>query len=192
MKSGPDSPLAPSLQARLRDFRYRPEEDVSGLLLPEAGQPPVAAAPATESTREYLSFELQETTYAVPLSAVLEILRARPLVEIPRAQGALLGVVDLRGSVTPVYDLAFGLLLRRQLRKVAGPEEECERVPREARILVARTAKGPAGLWVDRVRDVVRLLPSTVEAVAGEGPVVGRALVAQKPLVLLELERVPL
>ncbi len=192
MKSVPASPPAPSLQARLRDFRYRPEEDLSGLVLPEAGETPVAAAPAPEALREYLSFELQETTYAVPLSAVLEILRARPLVEIPRAQGALLGVVDLRGSVTPVYDLAFGLVLRRQLRKVAGPEEECERVPREARILVARTAKGPAGLWVDRVRDVVRLLPSAVEAVAGDGPVVGRALVAQKPLVLLELERVPL
>jgi len=192
MRDRPDSPAVPGLPARLHAFRYRPDEDVSGLHLPESGVAPVAAEPAAEAPREYLSFDLQETTYAVPLSAVLEILRARLLVEIPRARGALLGVVDLRGTVTPVYDLAFGLRLRLQLRKVAGPEEECEKVPREARIVVARTAKGPAGMWVDRVRDVVRLLPSTVEAVSGDGPVVGRAPVAQTSLVLLDVERVPL
>ncbi len=190
MKRLPSAQRAASLAERLADFRYRPDEDVSGLQLPAAaGTKGVAAEPAPQVLREYLSFELQQTTYAVPIEAVLEILRARLLVEIPRAKAPLLGVLDLRGTVTPVYDLGLGLGLRQQLRKVAGPAEECEAVPREARILVARTASGPAGVWVDRVRDVVRLAAGSMEEVSGGGPVVGRALAGQTPLLLLELER---
>jgi purine-binding chemotaxis protein CheW len=181
-----------ALAERLRAFRYRPDEDISGLLaLPPPMDSPTARTPAEEERREYLSFELEGATYAVPLQAVLEILRARALVEIPRAQAPLLGVLDLRGTVTPVYDLGLGLGLRPRIRKVAGPEAECEAVPREARILVARTKTGPAGLWVDCVRDVVRLPVGQVEALASESKaVVGRIQLGTQTLVLLELERV--
>jgi purine-binding chemotaxis protein CheW len=181
------------LAERLSSFRYQPEEDVSALLAlpPKTDAQPPAPPPADEERREYLSFELEGTTYAVPLSTVLEILRARPLVEIPRARPPLLGVLDLRGTVTPVYDLGLGLGLRPRIRKVAGPLEECDAVPREARILVARTPAGPAGMWVDRVRDVVRIPAGSISDVPSEtGAVVGRALVGAQTLVLLELERV--
>ena len=141
----PPRPPAP-LGERLRAFRYHPDEDVSGLsALPLQTQGEAPAVPADVELREYLSFELEGATYAVPLGAILEILRARPLVEIPRAEPPLLGVLDLRGTVTPVYDLALGLGLRASIRKVAGPAEECESIPRESRILVAHTPKGPAG-----------------------------------------------
>ncbi|MGO9830735.1 MAG: chemotaxis protein CheW [Myxococcaceae bacterium] len=190
MRAPPQERARASLAERLVAFCYRPDEDVSRLALPPAGTGTLLPEPAAEALREYLSFQLAETTYAVPLGTVLEILRARLLVEIPRAKAPLLGVLDLRGTVTPVYDLALGLGLRTQLRKVAGPPEECEVVPREARILVARTQAGPAGMWVDSVRDVVRLAPASIATVSGEGAVVGRALAAQQPLVLLELERV--
>ena len=177
---------------RLRVFRYQPDEDVSGLsALPSQTEGESPAAPADVERREYLSFELEGTTYAVPLGAVLEILRARRLVEIPRARPPLLGVLDLRGTVTPVYDLGLGLGLRPNIRKVAGPEQECEAVPREARILVARTASGPAGMWVDRVRDVVRVATGSIHPASTEGgAVVGRATAGAQQLVLLELERV--
>jgi purine-binding chemotaxis protein CheW len=183
---------APSMAERLRDFRYHPDEDVTGLaVLPAATEGEPVVEPAEEALREYLSFELEEATYAVPLGAVLEILRARPLVEIPRARAPLLGVLDLRGTVTPVYDLGLGLGLREHIRKVAGPEEECEKVPKEARILVARTGAGPAGMWVDRVRDVVRLARASIQAVPeGARAVVGRATAGGQSLLLLELEQV--
>lgn len=190
MSRGDDAPAPPSLAERLSAFRYRSDEDVSGLLLPEGGGAPTAPAPASQALREYLSFELQEATYAVALSEVQEILRARPLVEIPRALAPLLGVLDVRGTVTPVYDLGFALGLRTKLRRVAGPWEDSEEVPREARILVARTPAGPAGMWVDRVRDVVRLAPASIEGVPEGGPLSGRALSGEKLLLLLELERV--
>jgi len=177
---------------RLRAFRYQPDEDISDLsALPPLTPRAALAAPPNEERREYLSFELEGTTYAVPLSAVLEILRARPLVEIPRARAPLLGVLDLRGTVTPVYDLGLGLGLRPRIRKVAGPLEECDTVPKEARILVARTAAGPAGMWVDRVRDVVRVPVGSIRQMPStEAAVVGQAMAGAQTLVLLELERV--
>jgi purine-binding chemotaxis protein CheW len=191
--SKPAPPRRPAaLAERLRSFAYQPDEDVSGLeALPPPTDTETPTASADEERRDYLSFELEGTTYAVPLTAVLEILRARPLVEIPRAQAPLLGVLDLRGTVTPVYDLGRGLGLRPGVRKVAGPPEECDAVPREARILVARTAAGPAGMWVDRVRDVVRIPAGSIRDLPAESSaVVGRAILGAQTFVLLELERV--
>jgi purine-binding chemotaxis protein CheW len=192
MRKAAPTRRAAALAERLRSFCYQPDEDVSGLMaLPPPTDNPQRPLVTDEERREYLSFELEGTTYAVPLSAVLEILRARPLVEIPRAKAPLLGVLDLRGTVTPVYDLGLALGLRPRIRKVAGPPEECDAVPREARILVARTQAGPAGMWVDKVRDVVRIQVRHVEELSSESSaVVGRAAAGIQTLVLLELERV--
>jgi purine-binding chemotaxis protein CheW len=179
-----------SLAEGLRAFRYHPDEDVSGLhCLPAASEGQTPSTPGAAELLDYLSFELEGATYAVKLGAVLEILRARPLVEIPRARPPLLGVLDLRGTVTPVYDLGLGLGLRSDIRKVAGPAEECAEVPKEARILVARTPSGPAGVWVDRVRDVVRFSASVLQpATPGSEAVVGQAVVGAQSLLLLDLE----
>lgn len=181
----------PSLAERLKAFRYHPEEEVPPLpMLPprdEDARPAVVA----EEMREVLSFELAERNYAVALGTVLEILRARALVEIPRAEPPLLGVLDVRGTVTPVYDLALALGVRDRIRKVSGPPEECEVVPRDARILVVRTGNGPVGLWVDRVRDVVRLPAGAIEVGTGEPEgVTGRARRGADTLLFLDPERV--
>ncbi|HXX31408.1 MAG TPA: chemotaxis protein CheW [Myxococcaceae bacterium] len=180
----------PSLAERLRGFLYRPDEELPPLaVLPPPGDEARVAPPA-EEVREVLSFGLGEATYALPLGLVLEILRARALVEIPRADPPLLGVLDLRGTVTPVFDLALALGLRERSLLVSGPPEEREPVPREARILVTRTATGPAGLWVDRVRDVVRLPLAAIEEPRGGPAVTGIARRGSETLVLIDPERV--
>jgi purine-binding chemotaxis protein CheW len=192
MSPGMDPPRPPStLAERLKAFRYHPEEEVPPLAaLPPQGEEGRPAS-VVEEVREVLSFDLGERAYAVALGTVLEILRARPLVEIPRADPPLLGVLDVRGTVTPVYDLALALGLEEKLRKVSGPPEECEAVARDARILVARTESGPVGLWVDRVRDVIRLPLGVIEVGAHEPPgITGRVRRAADVLVLLDPEQV--
>src|SRR5208283_5075653 len=77
MSQLPSARRGPTLAERLAAFRYHADEDVSSLLLPPPDAGPVAPAPAEEALGEYLSFELSGTTYAVPLGAVQEILRAR-------------------------------------------------------------------------------------------------------------------
>jgi len=158
-----------SLEAALAAFRYHPEEDVSGLI--ELPQSPLEPEPAARGEElQLLAFALGSDEYAVPLTAVTEILRARRLTEIPRARPPLLGILNLRGTITPVYDPCIRLGRATDPGPRAGPD--CPPVPRPVRILVLRTLLGPAGLWVDRVRGVQRVRPEQLERPAG-GPTGG-------------------
>ncbi|HZJ53522.1 MAG TPA: chemotaxis protein CheW [Myxococcaceae bacterium] len=158
-----------SLDALLARFRYRPEEESGGL-----GELPASSIeadrPSGADELQLLTFGLGAGEYAVVLGTVTEILRARTLTEIPRARPPLLGVLNLRGTITPVYDPSLRLGLPVTAPSRAGPD--CARPPRAARILVVRTALGPAGLWVDRVRGVQRVRPVALERPRG-GPTGG-------------------
>lgn len=146
---------------RLDDFFYRADEDVSGLLeLDVASELPVVAV-AEEAAQEFLSFALAEELYAVPLNEVREIVRVPHLTELPRARRDLLGVMNLRGEVLPVYDVRLRLRLAEVPAPIAGPD--ADRPPKGSRILVLRSEEGDAGIYVEAVRGVVRLKPSTIE-----------------------------
>ena len=146
----------------LDGFFYRPDEDVSDLgALVEDTDEPAPAAPE-EAPEEFLAFVLEGETYAVPLGAVREIVKVPPLTELPRAQPPLLGVMNLRGEVMPVYDVKLRLRLLERAPLVAGPDAPPP--PRAARVVVVATEEGGAGIWVGAVGGVVRLRPRTLEA----------------------------
>ena len=114
----------------------------------------LVAALSSETTRDkeassliedYLSFFLADEEYAVPITTLREIVRPLPITEVPRTAPYVLGVITLRGTVLPVLDLRVRLGLR-VLEKT-----------RAARILVIDTEEGPAGVWVERVSEVVRI-----------------------------------
>ncbi|WXH32494.1 hypothetical protein WA016_06484 [Myxococcus stipitatus] len=147
--------------ALLDDFFFRPDEDVSGLQDFAAGSDGVAARAPEEVPEEYLAFRLEGESYAVPIRAVREISKVPPLTEIPRAEPQLLGVMNLRGELLPVYDVKVRLGLAERAPVVAGPDAAV--APRDTRILVLRTETGPAGVWVDSVAGVVKFKPSMLE-----------------------------
>ncbi len=176
----------------LDDFFYRPDEDVGGLLDFAAGSDEVLPHTPEETPEEYLAFDLEGECYAVPIRSVREIGKVPPLTEIPRAEPWLLGVMNLRGDVIPVYDLKLRLKLTDKAPVVAGPDALPP--PRLARILVAHTEEGPAGVWVDAVKDVVRLKPSMLEPapsrLGGERDcVVGIGRRSSQLYILLDLEQ---
>jgi chemotaxis signal transduction protein len=171
----------------LERFRYRPDEEAPGLAeLPSSSVAP--DRPAGTDELQLLNFGLGPGEYAVALGTVTEILRARTLTEIPRARPPLLGVLNLRRTITPVYDPALRLGLPSTVPPCAGPG--CERPPRPARILVVRTTLGPAGLWVDRVRGVQRVAPGALERPRGgpTGGVIGVLQVAEAPVTVVDPE----
>jgi len=181
--TAPDATLAELLVR----FRYRPDEESPGVV--EAVPSPVEADRLAGSEElQLLTFGLGPAEYAVALGVVTEILRARPLTEIPRSKPPLLGVLNLRGVITPVYDPSLRLALPSTVPVCAGPD--CQRPPRPARILVVRTALGPAGLWVDRVRGVQRLRPSALERPPGgpTGGVVGVIRTVEGPCTVVDPE----
>ncbi len=185
------------LSELLDEFFYRPDEDVSALGALLAGGDEVAVEAPEERPEEFLAFLLEGECYAVPIARVREIVKVPPLTELPRAAPGLLGVMNLRGEVMPVYDLKHRLQLVDAPVVRAGPEALPP--PRSARIVVVRDehggVAGSAGLWVDSIRDVVRLRPSTLEPPpagvgTGERPaVVGLGRRGAELFILLDLEQ---
>src|SRR5262245_38136438 len=65
----------------------------------------------TTMITQYLSFHLTGEEFAFGILRVKEILEYDTLTRVPNAPSAVRGVINLRGSVVPVLDLAllFGL-----------------------------------------------------------------------------------
>jgi purine-binding chemotaxis protein CheW len=60
---------------------------------------------------QYLTFRVAGETYAIDILRVREIIEHRPVTRVPMAPSCVRGVINLRGSVVPVVDLAlrFGM-----------------------------------------------------------------------------------
>ena len=114
----------------------------------------------TEEPQEFLAFRLESEVYAVAIEDVREIVKVPLLTEVPRGQKGLLGVMNLRGEVLPVYDVKQRLGLIDTSPIVTGPDD----LPRSARVVLVRDEQGDAGVLVDGVTEVVKLLPSRFES----------------------------
>ena len=63
-----------------------------------------AAEPARPG--QYLGFSLAGENYAIELLRIREIIEQIPITRVPGMPGVVLGVINLRGRVVPVVDLA--------------------------------------------------------------------------------------
>lgn len=100
---------------------------------------------------EALAFALGDEEYAIDILRLREIIRTRPITEVPRAPPFVLGVISVRGEVLPVIDLRLRL---RGVPTEPGPT---------SRVLVVKRDGEPFGLLVDAVREVLRLRAEDVE-----------------------------
>ncbi len=83
-----------------------------------------------------LAYRLGDEAYVSPLEQVTEILPLPSLTPLPLAQPWVLGIANLRGELTPVFDL-LGVLGRGAVGQDA-----------RARVIVARRESWPLGLLV--------------------------------------------
>ncbi|EWY36796.1 hypothetical protein N825_25515 [Skermanella stibiiresistens SB22] len=116
-----------------------------------AGGRTVAVA-GGEDTLMLVSFEAGGEEYAVPVSAVREVVRLEGrregrLARMPHGDGNLLGVATLRGRLVPLFDL------RGLLGLEAGERADTA----AARIIVLSFNGVRAGLVVDRAREILRV-----------------------------------
>lgn len=65
----------------------------------------------SKSEVEFVTFSAGEQSFSIEITQVREIRRWSPVTALPHAPHEVLGVMNLRGSVIPIYDLAarFGL-----------------------------------------------------------------------------------
>ena len=110
---------------------------------------PVAADAAGHASQpqaarvEYLTFLTHGRRFAAPITEVREIRNWSTPTSLPHAPAHLLGVVNLRGTVLPVVDLA--------LRLGIGPTPSATRNV----FVVVEVGDRPLGLLVEAVADIV-------------------------------------
>ena len=65
----------------------------------------------SKSEVEFVTFSAGKQSFSIEITQVREIRRWSPVTALPHAPHEVLGVMNLRGSVIPIYDLAarFGL-----------------------------------------------------------------------------------
>ncbi len=98
-----------------------------------------------------MSFRLANEIYAVKLTSIRQIIKLVPITMVPRVPDYVLGIISLRGTVIPIFDL------RRVLKL---PEAESTR---KSRIIIVNQGKLTAGLIVDEVEQVLRMSESKIE-----------------------------
>jgi chemotaxis signal transduction protein len=99
--------------------------------------------------KEALVFSVEEETLATPVGLVTEVLRAAWPLRLPRAPYGCLGLLDVRGQMIPLMDLAVLLGLRQPLR----PERLADRLLR-AHVLRITAGGLDLGLLVSQVIEV--------------------------------------
>jgi purine-binding chemotaxis protein CheW len=105
-----------------------------------------------ERARQLVIFSLGSEEYALPITRVQEIIRYAEPRSVASQTPWIRGVINLRGKIVPVCDLAqrLGLALER---------------PEAAKIVIVETDVGTAGVIVDDVDEVLTVHPEQLEDV---------------------------
>jgi purine-binding chemotaxis protein CheW len=96
-------------------------------------------------------FQLGREEFAVEVTQVREIIRMQDITRMPKAPSFVEGIINLRGQIIAVLDLAQRLSL-----------EAAERGP-ETRIIVVEAGDVKVGMIVDSVSEVMRINEDEVE-----------------------------
>lgn len=102
--------------------------------------------------RELITFEVAGQVFGLDIMAIREIRAWSPPARLPRVPGYVVGVVNLRGAILPVFDLAA---------RLGWPSTKP--TPRHA-MIVTQLAGQLCGLIVDSVRDIVTVSADALQA----------------------------
>ena len=116
--------------------------------------------------RELVGFRVGDQDFCIDITSVLEIRGWTPVTPLPEAPAYMRGVVNLRGAILPIIDLAVLLGL---------PTSEPS--ARHA-ILVARCGGRTVGLLVEAVSEIVQIDGTTLQQTPEMGRSEGASLVA--------------
>ncbi len=137
---------------------------------------------------QFLTFFLGEEEYAIGILQVREIMPFGDLTKVPKTPPAIRGVINIRGSVVPVVDLAvkFGLP-RSPITK------------RSCIVIVEVDLQGEQtvmGVLTDSVNQVVELHPDQIEVAPNFGTPIrvdylkGLVAIGKKFLLILDIGRI--
>ena len=97
-------------------------------------------------------FTLDERRYAMTLSCVERVVFVVDITPLPKAPSVVLGVINVKGDIVPVYDP------RRRFRL---PEREINLTDQ---LMIARTSRQTVALLVDSVDGVIEVVEEEIAA----------------------------
>lgn len=109
--------------------------------------------PAREIESDHITFYVGDLLLGIDIAVVDEINRHHDVTRVPHAPPFVLGVLNLRGDVVTILDLAMVLRV------------PCVKTSRESRIVIVRSDEERIGLSVGRVADVVTVCPDRLDQV---------------------------
>ena len=139
-----------------------------------------ASRSASAERARWVLFRVAAERFALPLDAVVRVVRAAEITPLPHAPAAVLGALDVAGEVLPVFDLRrhFGMPARD-----LHPDQQ---------FLVAETRERRVVLVVDVALDVLERSPRerlNTARIAPDSPLAG-VLTSEDGLVLIhDLEK---
>ena len=153
------------------------------------GKPPALLGSAsTADVQQYLTFLLGGEMYAVGILSVKEIIEYGSLTEIPMMPAFIRGVINLRGSVVPVIDLAA---------RFGGQQTETSR---RTCIVIIELANGDErhdiGVVVDAVSEVLEVSGVDIEPPPSFGAkiradfIAGMGKIGGSFVIILDIQRV--
>jgi purine-binding chemotaxis protein CheW len=151
-------------------------------------QPQAQTPPAGQQSRQYLTFQIGGEMFAIPIALIREIIEHRHPTDVPMMPSFIRGIINLRGRVVPVIDLAarFGRAPSATTRR------SCDV------ILELRQAgsQHDLGLMVDAVSAVVDIPGDHIEPPPTFGThlrpefICGMAKLGESFVILLDLDKV--
>jgi chemotaxis signal transduction protein/HPt (histidine-containing phosphotransfer) domain-containing protein len=104
-----------------------------------------------EENTSFITFSIEDETYAVPIQAIEEIIGCQEISLLPNVPDFIKGVINLRGDLVPIMDLRlkFGLEAREYNPLTV--------------FLIVRVDDKVMGLVVDNVADVLVIDPARVQ-----------------------------
>jgi len=137
---------------------------------------------------QFLTFQLNKEVYGINILKVKEIIDYGNITKVPMMSDFIAGVINLRGSVVPVVDLA--------LRFSQAPSM----ITKRSSIVVVEIPDDNGwieiGITVDEVNEVLEILPSEIELAPSFGTKIrtdfisGMGKIQKELLILLDVENI--
>lgn len=135
--------------------------------------------------RQIVVFTIGEEEFGVNINEVLEIIRAGEVTRMPNTAPYVMGVINLRGSIIVVVDLAMKLGL------------QSKKADKNTRVIVIEIGENTVGMVVDSATEVLRLSNEQIQPPPGvitekidANYVDGVGILGERLLILLDLAKV--
>lgn len=111
----------------------------------------MAVLTMTATAGKYLTFQLANEEYGLEILKIREIIGIMPFTTVPQTPVYVMGVINLRGKIIPVFDLRL---------KLGFPQND---YTHETCIIVVNVQDNIVGIIVDTVSEVIDIDESEIE-----------------------------